>query len=106
MGKVVGGKEYKIEETASVTATANEGYEFVNWTEGGTEVSTDVIYEFTVTKNTLLTANFKKNDSTGIEESEVSDEDLVIKSYDLTGRVVGEDYKGIVIKNGEVMLRK
>ena len=43
----------------TVKATANEGYEFVNWTEDGTAVSTDAEYKFTVTKNISLTANFK-----------------------------------------------
>ena len=48
---------------ATVTATANEGYEFVNWTDtDGKEVSSSNPYTFAVTANTTLTANFKKMD--------------------------------------------
>jgi hypothetical protein len=45
------------------TATANDGYHFVNWTNAaGTEVSTNNPYNFTVTANTTLTAHFEAND--------------------------------------------
>ena len=42
------------------TATANEGFEFVNWTLGGTVISTNPVYETTVTSDQDLVANFKK----------------------------------------------
>lgn len=45
-------------DTANAVATANTGYHFVNWTENGTEVSTDSTYTFTVTSERTLTANF------------------------------------------------
>jgi murein DD-endopeptidase MepM/ murein hydrolase activator NlpD len=41
-----------------VTATANSGYSFVNWTEGGRVVSTSASYSFTLTTNRTLVANF------------------------------------------------
>lgn len=45
---------------ATVTATADDGYEFVNWTnEEGTSVSDVAEYAFTVTGDVTLTANFK-----------------------------------------------
>jgi hypothetical protein len=43
----------------TVTATAEECYTFVNWTENGTEVSTDASYTFTVTDDRTLAANFE-----------------------------------------------
>lgn len=43
----------------TVTATPNDCYRFVNWTEGGTEVSTDATYSFTATSNRTLVANFE-----------------------------------------------
>ena len=52
--KVVGGTE------VTLTATANPGYEFVNWTKAGEEVSTDASYTFTVTEDVDLVANFAK----------------------------------------------
>ena len=66
MGTVSMDKEDGVYEdgmNATVTATANEGYEFVNWTDtDGKEVSSSNPYTFVVTANTTLTANFKKMD--------------------------------------------
>ena len=42
----------------TVTATANTGYTFTNWTENGTVVSTEPSYTFTVDKARSLVANF------------------------------------------------
>lgn len=66
MGTVSMDKEDGVYEdgmNATVTATPNEGYEFVNWTDtDGKEVSSSNPYTFAVTANTTLTANFKKMD--------------------------------------------
>ncbi|MFA5620391.1 MAG: T9SS type A sorting domain-containing protein [Weeksellaceae bacterium] len=53
-----GSGTYHYGDTATVAATANPGYNFVNWTENGTIVSTDENYSFTVNNNHNLTANF------------------------------------------------
>ncbi len=58
-GTVTGAGEYEEGETATLVATANSGYDFVNWTEGGTEVSTDATYSFVVTGDRALVANFE-----------------------------------------------
>jgi hypothetical protein len=42
----------------TASAKAAPGYRFVNWTVGGTEVSTTRDYTFTVTADQVLTANF------------------------------------------------
>jgi hypothetical protein len=42
----------------TVTATANDGYKFVNWTDGTTSVSTNAEYTFTVEGDRTLVANF------------------------------------------------
>lgn len=56
--------EYEEGSTIKVTATENFGYDFVNWTnEAGTEVSTEPVYQFDITQNEKLTANFKKIDT-------------------------------------------
>ena len=44
----------------TLTATANEGYRFVDWVEGDQTVSTDAIYIFTATGDRTLTARFEK----------------------------------------------
>ena len=49
----------------TATATANDGYSFVNWTNAeGTEVSTENPYTFELAAATALTANFKANQYT------------------------------------------
>jgi len=45
------------------TATSNSGYDFVNWTQGGVEVSTSATYVTTITANTALVANFETHRS-------------------------------------------
>ena len=45
-------------ETCVLTATPNEGYYFINWTENGNVVSSDASYSFTVTADRDLVANF------------------------------------------------
>ena len=57
-GTVTGAGTYNHGASVTVTATANDGYSFVNWTEGGQEVSTDASYTFTFTEGRTLVANF------------------------------------------------
>jgi uncharacterized protein YjiK len=57
-GTVSGGGSYKHFTTATLTATANEGYTFTNWTKGGEVVSTNANYSFTVTEAADYVANF------------------------------------------------
>ena len=54
--------EYQKYDTATVTATAKEGYHFVNWTNAeGTEVSDANPHVFDVTEDVILKANFAAN---------------------------------------------
>ncbi len=57
-GTVTGGGTYNQDATCTLTATANIGYSFVNWTENGDVVSTNASYSFTVAGNRSLVANF------------------------------------------------
>ena len=59
-GSVEGGGTYEEGETCTLTATPAEGYAFINWTEGGEEVSTDAAYSFQVTGDRTLVANFEE----------------------------------------------
>ncbi len=59
MGSIVGSGEYYEGGTAMLTANANPGFRFVNWTKEGVEVSTDATYLFTVTEDVELVANFE-----------------------------------------------
>ena len=58
-GVVNGAGTYEEGETCTLTATANTGYAFVNWTKNGTQVSTDATYTFTVTESATYVANFE-----------------------------------------------
>ena len=57
-GTVTGGGTYQQGQSCTVSATAATGYTFTNWTEGGNVVSTNASYQFTVTGNRVLVANF------------------------------------------------
>lgn len=61
MGTVTGAGTYEYGDEVTLTATANEGYHFVNWTSDGTVVSVSDTYKFAVTANTTLTAVFAPN---------------------------------------------
>jgi hypothetical protein len=57
-GTVGGGGMFPAGSTNTVTATANGGYVFTNWTQGGTGVSISNNYTFTLGSNETLVANF------------------------------------------------
>lgn len=57
-GMLEGGGIYQTGKYCTVTATANPGYTFLNWTVNGNEVSTSNPYEFQVTGDVELVANF------------------------------------------------
>ena len=63
-GTVTGGGNYNAGQQCTVTATANTGYTFVNWTENGEVVTTNASYTFIVTGNRTLVANFTLNSYT------------------------------------------
>jgi hypothetical protein len=104
-GSVSGEAKYAYTMQATVTATANTGYTFENWTSKGVVLSTDNPFTFTVTSDTTIVANFKS--TIGISETTTLSsivlypnpvEDIVhIQSsaaieqatiYDLSGRIV------------------
>ena len=58
-GTVEGAGTYSSGATVTLTATAANGYRFVNWTQSGEEVNTSAVYTFTASGNRELTANFE-----------------------------------------------
>ena len=61
-GSVTGGGTYSEGASVTVTATANSGYNFSNWTEGGAEVNKNAAYTFKMsTAGRNLIANFAAN---------------------------------------------
>ena len=57
-GTTSGGGSYLSGTQATVSATPNTGYNFVNWTENSNVVSASTAYTFVVTANRNLVANF------------------------------------------------
>ncbi len=57
-GTIEGAGTYNHGSQCTLTATANTGYTFSNWTENDVVVSTEATYSFTVTSNRTLVANF------------------------------------------------
>ena len=60
-GTVSGAGNYEPQSDVTLTATANEGYQFVNWTEDGVVVSTEETYSFTAVASRQLVANFEES---------------------------------------------
>lgn len=57
-GTVTGAGLYNTGASVTVSATPFAGFEFVNWTEGGSPVSTLDTYTFVLNNNRTLVANF------------------------------------------------
>lgn len=59
-GVVNGNGEYTAGTHVEVSASANQGWVFVNWTENGTVVSSDPVFNYVIPgSSTELTANFE-----------------------------------------------
>ena len=59
-GSVTGSNVYNKYDLVTLTATPEEGCEFVNWTEEGVVVSTSNLFEFAAISNRTLVGNFLK----------------------------------------------
>ncbi len=57
-GTVSGDGGYMLNDSVTVSAVANPGYAFTNWTQSGTVVSSSADYTFTASVNRTLVANF------------------------------------------------
>ena len=58
-GFVNGSGTYNEGTTVDALAITSTGYDFINWTEDGTVVSTELTYSFTATEDRDLVANFE-----------------------------------------------
>ena len=72
-GSTEGEGEYEEGSQVTVSATANDGYEFVNWTVESGTVSSDAEYTFTITGDITLTANFRATQPTEVDELQGQD---------------------------------
>ena len=96
---------YAVGETATVTATPCTCYDFVNWTDGGTQVSTNPTYSFTVTDDVDLVANFNNTCSGCTTPAEITITPLTASvcyatgSYTVNGTLTGSTTLSVQ-KNG------
>jgi uncharacterized repeat protein (TIGR02543 family) len=60
-GTVSGSGPIFAGETVTVTASANTGYTFANWTEDDTVISSETSFSFVATESRTLAANFTPN---------------------------------------------
>lgn len=60
-GTVNGGGTYQEGSVCTLTAIANDGYDFVNWTKNGIMISNEATYSFVVTASEVYTANFSND---------------------------------------------
>ncbi|MFA6979594.1 MAG: Ig-like domain-containing protein [Ignavibacteriaceae bacterium] len=58
-GTTSGAGTFNSGSLVTVTALANAGYAFTNWTENGIQVSTNANYQFTISGNKTFVANFE-----------------------------------------------
>ena len=79
MGSVTGGGTFRSGTDVTLTATANEGFHFVKWSNDVTENP----YKFVADKDLSLTATFEANE------------------YNLVYKVDGVEYKKYAVKFGE-----
>jgi subtilisin family serine protease len=96
-GSITGGGDYEHGETVNLQAIPNDGYHFVNWTEGGVEVEANPVYIFNATENRSLLANFElsvpyerlvQNETIGSGEE---------TCFDATGTII---VSSVVVENG------
>ena len=66
MGEVSGGGNYEYGTQVTLTATANEGYKFVQWSDGDENATRTI----TVTGDLTLTATFAATDPTALHTTE------------------------------------
>lgn len=93
MGTVSGGGEYHKGATVSLTATANEGYRFVKWSDG----KTDNPRVITVNENVTLTAEFAKEITTAVDTPDESSVTVIAGNGTIT--VYGADGETVTVYN-------
>ena len=93
----------KYGSTFCLTATPEEGYEFVNWTIGNEVVSTNPVYETTADGDLDIVANFKKKqfkiDMTTEGSGLLRGSGTGLYDYDTELTVIAEPEADFILKN-------
>lgn len=102
MGTVSGAGEYAEGKTATLTANANPGYKFVNWSNGSTENPLKI----TVTEDVEITANFEVIPTMTCTEASAaaSGATVVLNPFDVVYVVKGAGYIYIKDESGVALI--
>ncbi len=82
-GTVMGGGQFEAGQLCTVTATANEGYAFANWTINGTIVSIEADYIFYVPSDMTLVAHFVQEGNITFADANVKA--ICVEHWDTNG---------------------
>ena len=82
-GTVMGGGQFEAGQLCMVTATANEGYAFANWTFNGTIVSVEADYIFYVPSDMTLVAHFVQEGNITFADANVKA--ICVEHWDANG---------------------
>lgn len=96
-GTATGSGEYKFDESVTLTATENEGYEFIGWYNGETSISSSLSYTFQMPENNVTyTAKWIKIYSAGLT-FELDGDNYIITGYtgEDTEVLIPEKYQNI-----------
>jgi len=92
-GTVSGEGTYYEGQNCTLTATANEGYEFVKWTKDNEVVSTNSTYSFVVTEDASFVAHFASTTNYWIYNPyQFSDNMNVLGMVAINGEMIGSEY--------------
>ena len=80
-GTVAGGGSFGIGQPCSVTASANDGYLFTNWTVYDMVMGNVCDFSFSVAGETVLQANFEKTPSNGIVVGQATTGNTLLPTY-------------------------
>ncbi len=83
-GIVIGGGIIEAGQTCTVTASANEGYGFVNWTKNGLIASTNAEYTFYAAGDMTLVAHFVPEEG-NIDFADANVKSICINHWDTDG---------------------
>ncbi len=82
-GTVIGGGQVETNQLCIVTAIANEGYVFANWTINGTVVSAEAEYTFYVAGDMTLVAHFVQEGNIVFADANVKS--ICVANWDTNG---------------------
>ncbi len=82
-GIVMGGGTYEAGQICTVTAAANEGYSFANWSRNGVILSTNAEYTFFVASDVTLVAHFAAEGNIVFADANVKS--ICVSNWDTDG---------------------